>query len=256
MKEEGTFVYGVQPVLEALRDPSRVERVHIARAKSGATLQIERAARAAGVSFRVVPRDALERLSGGQRHQGVIAELRSGRVEPVGLEDVIARAGAAPAPLLILLDGIQDPGNLGAILRSAYALGAHGVVLPQDRSAGLGPAAIKASAGAALHVPVAKVVNLKHALEPLAAAGFWTAAAVMDGEPAPTVDFDRPLALVVGNEAKGVRPSLARRCDLRVSIPMAQTGFDSLNASVATGILLYEVERQRRFGAPAKRVDR
>ncbi|MEL6187314.1 MAG: 23S rRNA (guanosine(2251)-2'-O)-methyltransferase RlmB [Myxococcota bacterium] len=256
MTEGKSLVYGVQPVMEALRDPSQVERVHLSRQRTGATLDIERAAKSAGVRLRLVPREALERLAGGQRHQGVVAELRSGRIEPSTLEDVISRARAAPSPLLVLLDGIQDPGNLGAILRSAYALGAHGVVVPQDRSAGLGPAAVKASAGAALHVPVAQVVNLKHALEPLTASGFWTAAAVMDGEPAPSVDLDRPLALVVGGEAKGVRPSLARRCDIRLSIPMAERGFDSLNASVAAGILLYEVGRQRRFGLSAKRVDR
>lgn len=259
MSDDGApRVYGVQPVLEALKDPERVERVHLARDKGGATQKIDRIAKAAGVSVKTVPREALDRLAGaGQRHQGVVAELRAARIELLDAETLIQRATARTGrPLLVLLDGIQDPGNLGAILRSAHALGAHGVVVPKDRAAPLGATAIKASAGAALHVPIAQVVNLKHVLEPLTAAGFWTAAAVMDGQPAPEVDLDRPLALVMGNEAKGVRPTLARRCDLQLSIPMAaRASFDSLNASVAAGILLYEVVRQRGWGGPAKTVD-
>lgn len=250
-------VYGVQPVLEALKDPERIERIHLSRERGGATQKIDRLAKSAGVIVKSVPKEALDRMVGpGHRHQGVVAELRFGQLQLLDVEDLLARAQGASHPVLVMLDGIQDPGNLGAIIRSVHALGGQGIIVPKDRSAALGAAAIKASAGAALHVPIAQVVNLKHALEPLTAAGFWTAAAVMDGEPAPEADLDRPLALVLGNEAKGVRPSLARRCDLRLAIPMGErVSFDSLNASVAAGILLYEVVRQRRWGGSAKTVD-
>ncbi len=238
-------VFGVQPVIEALKEPQEVAKVLLSRERGGATERIEKLCRAAGVPVKMVARDALERLAGGSNHQGVAAELRAQGAKDVDLDALLDRATEGERPLILLLDGIQDPHNLGAILRSAHALGVDGVVLPQDRSAPVGPAAIKVSAGAALRVPIARVVNLKHALEPLSARGLWTAAAVMDGTAAPQLDLDRPLALVLGGEQKGVRPSLARRCDLQLSIPMAG-GFDSLNASVAAGILLYEVRRQQR----------
>lgn len=238
-------IHGVQPVLEALLEPARVERILLARERGATTQRIELVARSAGIPIKVVPREALDRMAGsGGRHQGVVAELKGEGLEVLDLEAVLDRLEGVALPLVVLLDGIQDPGNLGAIVRSAHALGAHAVIVPQDRSASLGPSVIKSSAGAALHLPIARVVNLKHALEPLSTAGLWTAAAVMDGDPAPEVDLARPLALVVGGEAKGVRPSLARRCDLRLAIPMARD-FDSLNVSVATGILLYEILRQR-----------
>lgn len=248
-------VYGVQPVLEALADPARVQAVLLSRERGGATQRIEQAAKAAGVRVKRVPKEALDRAAGpGARHQGAVVELESEGVRTLDLEALLDRVGGQRTPLLLLLDGIQDPGNLGAILRSAHALGAHGLVIPRDRAASLGPVAIKASAGAALHLPVAQVTNLKHALEPLAERGIWTAAAVMDGAPASEARLDGPLALVVGGEAKGVRPSLARRCDQRVRVPM-RGDFDSLNASVAAGILLYEAVRQRNLGASSKRVD-
>lgn len=240
-----TLVFGVQPVLEALSRPERVERIHLARERGGATDRIEQAAKTARVAVKAVPREALDRMAGPkQRHQGVAAELREASIEVLDLQGLIDRIAPVERPLVLLLDGVQDPGNLGAILRSAHALGADGVILPQDRTAPLGPAALKTSAGAALEIPIARVVNLKHALDPLTELGLWSAAAVMDGEPARSADLDRGLALVMGGEAKGVRPSLAKRCDLRISIPMAK-GFDSLNVSVAAGILLYEVQAQR-----------
>lgn len=238
-------VYGVQPVLEALTRPDRVDRVWVARGKGGSTQRIERAAREAGVRLQAVPKEALDRMAGaGSRHQGVIADLNGEEVELLDMGGLLERIEGVAQPLVVLLDGIQDPGNMGAIIRSAHALGANGIVVPQDRSAPLGPAALKSSAGAALHLPIARVVNLKHALDPLVERGLWTAAAVMEGRPAAEADLDRPLALVVGGEGKGVRPSLAKRCDLHLKVPMARA-FDSLNASVAAGILLYEVGRQR-----------
>lgn len=241
---DGRTIYGVQPVLEALRS-GKTDRVYIARDGGPQTRRIVDAAQQAGVKVVQSSRQELDQRAGADNHQGVVADLDRSEVEFVEVETILDRADAANEPALILmLDGIQDPQNLGAILRSAYALGAHGVVIPKNRAATVTPAVIRASAGAALHVPVARVTNLKHAMDRLEGSGVWTAAAVMDGEPAHRSRLDGPLALVIGSEGNGVRPSLAQRCDLRISVPLA-SGFDSLNASVAAGILLYEVVRQR-----------
>jgi 23S rRNA (guanosine2251-2'-O)-methyltransferase len=241
-------IYGVQPVLEALRAGRLVERVLLARALGGRTQRLREAAEAARVPVVEVGRDELDQRAGDANHQGVLAVLASSGREARGEVDVDAildRAEAEGAmPLVVLLDGVQDPHNLGAILRSAYALGAHGAVLPKHRAAQITDAVVRASAGAALHIPVAKVSNLKHAMDRLSERGVWLAAAVLDGEPSHGARLEGPLGLVVGGESKGVSPTIAARCDARLSIPLAR-GFDSLNASVAAGILLYEAVRQR-----------
>ena len=238
-------IFGVQPVLEAIRSGRRVLRVVVARETGAKTRRIREAARRADIPIGDASRRDLERRARTDLHQGVIAFVESAGSEPVDLDGIVDQAEAAgEMPLIVLLDGIQDPQNLGAILRSAHALGAHGVVIPKNRACAVTPAVIRASAGAALHIPVIRVVNLKHALDRLKARGVWSAAAVMTGEPAFGVRLDGPVALVIGGEADGVRRSVADRCDDRVAIPMSED-FDSLNASVAAGILLYEVQRQR-----------
>lgn len=237
-------IYGVQPVIEALRG-GKVDRVFVARDAGGATRRIVEAAKSSGVRVIRCDRAEIDQRSRVDNHQGVLAELSGMEVESVDVDAILDRAEAAgEAPLVLLLDEIQDPQNLGAILRSAHAMGAHGVVIPKNRAVGVTPAVVRASAGAALHVPVARVVNLKHALERLAARNVWTAAATMDGEPAHRTRLDGPLALVIGSEGNGVRRTVGDRCDMRISVPLAN-GFDSLNASVAAGILLYEAVRQR-----------
>lgn len=239
-------VYGLQPVLEALRGEKRIERVWVSRGEGVNTRRVREACESLHIRVEEATRDELDRRAGTPKHQGVVAALETVAIADLDLEAILDRAKqAGEPPLVVLLDSIQDPQNLGAILRSAYGLGAHGVVIPKDRAAQVTPAVIRASAGAALHLPVVQVVNLKHALERLVEAGVWSAAAVMDGPPAYEVAMDGPLALVIGGEAKGVRPTLARQCDHRVSIPLAHN-FDSLNASVAAGVLLYEARRQRR----------
>lgn len=238
-------LHGVQPVLEALRSGQRVDRVYLARDAGEKTRRIVEAAGEAGVKLVRVERAELDRRAGTEKHQGVFAELDRNEVPTVEVDAMVDRAEAAgEAPLIVLLDGLQDPHNLGAILRTAHALGAHGVVIPKDRAVQVTATVVRASAGAALHVPVARVTNLKHALERLAARGVWSAAAVMDGQEARRARLDGPLALVVGGEGGGVRPTVAERCDLRISVRLAR-GFDSLNASVAAGMLLYEAVRQR-----------
>jgi len=240
-------VYGIHPVLEALRArAAEVERLLLVEGalssrQAGEVLAL---AEASGVHVERVPRDTLLELAEGGVHQGVAAELRA--YGYAGLEELLAIARAAnQPPLLVVLDGIQDPHNLGAIIRSAYALGAHGVVLGRDRAAGVTAAVAKASAGAVEHLRVARVTNLSRALEELKASGLWVAAADPGGEtPLWGAPLDGPLALVVGAEGEGVRPGVLGHCDFRLRIPMAP-GLASLNASVAAALLLYEVVRQR-----------
>jgi 23S rRNA (guanosine2251-2'-O)-methyltransferase len=241
------ILYGLQVVLEALRAERPIRRIYLSRGDSGATRKVRDEARARGVAVEEVARGDLDRRAAGARHQGVVAEVEAEEAGRYGdLEGILALAKREGVPPLVLvLDGIQDPMNLGGLIRSAWALGAHGVVIPKHRAAPVTASAVKASAGAAAHLPIAQVTNVKHALRELSEAGVWSAAAVMDGEPAERVRLDGPLALVIGGEDKGVRPSLAEGCDLRVRIELAR-GFDSLNAGVAGGILLYEIQRQRR----------
>lgn len=245
MPRAASQVYGVQPVLEAL-SLGRVRHVSLSRAAGAATSKIMEAAAEANVPVTEVTKEELETRTGSDRHQGVVAQLDAEEVTLVDVADLLFRAEArGEDPLIVLLDGIEDPMNLGAIIRSAHALGAHGVVIPKNRAAQITPTVVRASAGAALHLPVAQVVNIKHAVDELKAHDVVCVAAAADGVPVDAQRMDGPLGLVVGGEARGVRANLTSRCDAVVSIPQ-RSEFDSLNASVAAGILLYEITRQRR----------
>ena len=241
------YLFGLNPVLEALRArPETIERLYLAEGALSPKVAGELLSRASDRRIRVdrVDRERLSRLAEGGVHQGVVAEARD--FEYRELEELIALAAEGPrAPLLVLLDGIQDPHNLGAIIRSAHALGAQGVVLMKDRAASVTPAVVKASAGAALHTAVARVTNLSRAIEALKKAGYWTCALDPQGSQTPwEVDLAGPLAVVVGAEGEGVRKGVLGHCDFRLRIPM-QGQVDSLNASVSAGVLLYEIARQR-----------
>jgi len=240
------FVYGVNPVLEALRaHPAEVVRVLVERGREGRRSQgaerVAQAAEEAGIRVEEVPQGDLAHRSRSGVHQGVGAELSE--FEYAELEDVLERA-SAPA-LMLVLDGVTDPQNLGALVRSAHALGAHGVVIPKDRAAGITPAAFKAAAGALEHCPVARVTNLSRALEQMKERGVWTVALAADGDKdLSTVDLRVPTALVLGSEGSGVRPLVRKTCDYVARIPMGgQVG--SLNVSAAGAVALYEVARQR-----------
>ncbi len=241
------FVFGVNPVLEALRArPDEVERLYLVEGQLGgrAAGELLSRARDSGVRVEKVTRERLSSLAEGGVHQGVVVELRGFKY--VELEDILGAAKArGQAPLVVVLDGIQDPHNLGAIIRSADALGAHGVVIARDRAVQVTGTVAKASAGAVEHSLIARVVNISRALEELKEAGLWVAAADVDAqEPMWSARLDGPLALVVGAEGAGVREGVLKHCDFRLRIPMeGQVG--SLNASVSAGILLYEVARQR-----------
>lgn len=241
------IVHGVNPILEALSArPETVERVWLAEGVRVHGLdRLFQLARDAGVRVERVPRERIARLAGGAVHQGVLAEVAEvGYVDP---EDLLARARqAGEDPLLVALDQVQDPIHLGTVVRSAHALGGHGVIVPKDRAASLTAAAVKASAGATVHLPVARATNLARALEELKGAGVWTVAADMDGEPADRVDLTGPICLVIGNEGSGIRPLVRSTCDRVVAIPMARSSVGSLSASTAAAVLLYEVARQRR----------
>ena len=177
-------------------------------------------------------------------HQGMLAYVAAVPYTP--LEDILAAAREkGEDPFIVLLDGVTDPHNLGAIIRSAECAGAHGVVLPERRAAGLSPAAAKAAAGALNHMPVARVKNLNRAIEELKAAGVWITGTAMNGEDAFSADLTGPIALVIGSEGDGVSRLTLQKCDRTVSLPM-KGKIESLNASVAAGILMYEILRQRR----------
>jgi 23S rRNA (guanosine2251-2'-O)-methyltransferase len=250
---QGRCVFGINPVLEVLRArPQDVEGIFLGEGQLGATQAAEISARARQAHIRVqtVPRERLAALAEGGVHQGVVAEVKAFRYAE--LEDLLAQAKASGRPpLLVALDGVQDPQNLGAIIRSAYALGAHGVVIPKDRAVGITAVVAKASAGAIEHCPVARVTNLSRALEELKAAGLWVAAADPEGTvPLHQARLDGPMAVVVGAEGPGVRRGVLEHCDLRLRIPMVGQ-LASLNASVSAAILLYEVARQRLVGKGA-----
>jgi 23S rRNA (guanosine2251-2'-O)-methyltransferase len=240
-------VYGVNPVLESLRaHAERVERLLITEGQlaAKAAAEIFSRARDAGIRVERVPRERLAVLADGGVHQGVVAELRG--FDYADVEDLLEAAEASGRPpLLVVLDGIQDPHNFGAIVRSAHALGAHGVVIAKDRAVPVTGVVAKASAGAVEHCPIARVVNLSRTLEELKEAGVWIAAAdPHSNEPLWSARLDGPLALVVGAEGAGVRQGVLEHCDFRLRIPMlGQVG--SLNASVSAAILLYEAARQR-----------
>jgi 23S rRNA (guanosine2251-2'-O)-methyltransferase len=237
----------VNPVLEVLRArPDEIETLFVAEGQlaRGPAGELLSRARDSGVRVRHVPKERLSSLAEGGVHQGVVAEVRSFTYSE--LDDLLhlAEASGRP-PLLVALDGIQDPHNLGAIIRSAHALGAHGVIIPKDRASPVTGAVAKASAGAIEHCPVARVINLSRALEELKERGLWAAAADPDG---PQVLYEArlegPLVLVIGAEGSGVRRGVLEHCDFRLRIPMAGQ-VASLNASVSAAILLYEVARQR-----------
>lgn len=244
------FVYGINPILEALRaHPDEVIRVLLERGKDGRRSQggerVASAAGLAGVRIEDTPAGDLSRRSNGGVHQGAGAELAEFRYLELAELLEAAKSTGQPA-FLLLLDGVTDPQNLGALVRSAHALGAHGVVIPKDRAVGVTPAAFKAAAGALEHCPVARVTNLVRALEELKEAGVWTVALAGDGEERlDQIDLTSAIALVMGSEGAGIRPLVRKTCDHVARIAMAGN-VGSLNVSAAGAVALYEVARQRR----------
>jgi 23S rRNA (guanosine2251-2'-O)-methyltransferase len=237
------LIYGINPVLEALR-AGRVEQLRVSERAGGRLAELAHAAERDGVAVRRVSPADLDRAVGGahHRHQGVVAELQEADV--VDVRNLIG--GVKRAPLIVVLDGIEDPHNVGAILRTVDAAGADGLVRQSRHAAPLGGAAAKASAGAVAYVRVAEVVNIARALAELKEAGVWTVGLAGDAtKHYDEVDLTLPTALVLGAEGTGLRRLVRERCDWLVSIPM-MGHVHSVNVSVAAGVALFEAVRQRR----------
>jgi 23S rRNA (guanosine2251-2'-O)-methyltransferase len=247
--DRSLILVGRHPVLEALRSRTRpIEEVLVEAEARDRHADILALARQGGVRCSRVPRAALTSLAGDGHHQGVVARVAPR--EYAELEDLLAVAGTRGEPALLLaLDQIQDPGNVGNLLRTAEALGVHGVLLPRHQAAGLTPHVVRAAAGALEYLPVARVGNLGQALERLKREGCWIVGAVAQGRGAGAsapwaADLRGPIVLVLGSEGRGLRPLVARTCDVLVSIPLAGH-VESLNVAAAGAALLYEVQRQR-----------
>jgi 23S rRNA (guanosine2251-2'-O)-methyltransferase len=239
-------IFGINPVVEALRAGRPIQRLLIGehRKADREISEIIRLARNRGVEVRTVSRDFLNREAGKGVHQGVVA-LAAAR-EYAALDHILGiPAEQGRKPFFLILDGVEDPRNFGAILRTAEAAGVHGVIIPERRAAGLTETVAKAAAGALEYVPVVKVVNIVNTIEELKKKGIWIAAAEADADMRYwDADFDRPIALIVGGEDKGVRRLVKEHSDYVLSLPLVGK-ITSLNVSVAAGILLYEVLRQR-----------
>lgn len=238
------LIEGRNAVLEAFRAGRTIDRLLIQDGcQDGPIQSIKREARRQDTIIDFVPKERLDRMSVTGKHQGVIACAASYSYAEV--EELLraAREKGEP-PFLILLDGIEDPHNLGAIIRTANLAGAHGVIIPKRRAVGLTAAVARSSAGAINYTPVARVTNLGAAIDELKKEGIWFACAAMDAEPMYRADLTGPIGLVIGNEGTGVSRLVREKCDFAVSIPM-KGNIDSLNASVAAGVLSYEIVRQR-----------
>ena len=249
MKE---IIYGIHPIREALTVRShRVREIWVSRSGQNLTVrEILVQARDLGIKIRSHERQRLDAKAGTAAHQGIVALLSP--YSFIDLDIILAAAQSDDPALILVLDGIQDPRNLGALIRTAYVCGAHGVVVPKDRAASLTAAVAKASAGALEHAAVARVTNLRRTLELFKKRGIWVVGVTMEGEhPIYELDLHQPTALVIGGEAKGIRPLVRRTCDLLAAIP--QRGrLDSLNAAAAGSMALYEAMRQRLTAAPQK----
>jgi 23S rRNA (guanosine2251-2'-O)-methyltransferase len=236
------IIVGINAVTEALR-AGRVASLRLGRRNDRRLQELLTLAEQSSVPVRRVREEELDRESGGSPHQGVIADVSDRRIYE--LDDLIHDAQVTPPALLVVLDGVEDPHNLGAILRSVDAVGAHGLVRQTRHSAPLSAVVGKASAGAVAHVKIADVVNVARAVEELKEAGIWTVG--LAGDAAQTydkMDFTLPTAVIVGAEGSGLRRLVRERCDFLASIPL-KGHVDSLNVSVAAGVVLFEAVRQR-----------
>lgn len=244
MNEDNLLIQGRNAVLEAFRSGRTIDKLYVLDGcKDGPIQTILREARKQDVIINFVTKERLNQISGTQNHQGVAAQASAyGYVQ---VEDILNRAKEkGEDPFLILLDGIEDPHNLGAIIRTANLAGVHGVIIPKRRAVGLTATVAKTSAGALNYTPVAKVTNLTATMEQLKQEGLWFVCADMGGELMYHLNLKGPIGLVVGSEGDGVSKLVKEHCDMTAGIPM-KGDIDSLNASVAAGILTYEIVRQR-----------
>lgn len=238
------LIEGRNAVLEAFRSGKCVDKLFIMDGcQDGPVRTIAREARKKDTIINYVSKERLDQLSETKAHQGVIAQVAA--YEYATVEEILAKAEEkGEPPFLVLLDNVEDPHNLGAIIRTANLAGAHGVIIPKRRSVGLTATVAKTSAGALHYTPVAKVTNLVRTIEELKEKGIWFVCADMGGEPMYQLNLTGPIGMIVGNEGEGVSRLVREACDFTASIPM-KGDIDSLNASVAAGVLAYEIVRQR-----------
>lgn len=237
-------IEGRNAVLEALRAGKPIDKLYVLDGcPDGPVRTIIREAKKGDTIINYVKKERLDQLSETGHHQGVIAMAAS--YEYATVEDILEKAREkGEAPFIFVLDNIEDPHNLGAMIRTANLAGAHGVIIPKRRAVGLTPTVARTSAGAINYTPVAKVTNLKQTMEQLKKEGMWFVCADMDGTPYYQMDLKGPMGLVIGNEGEGVSRLIKETCDFVASIPM-KGDIDSLNASVASGVLAFEIARQR-----------
>lgn len=243
--EESYILTGRNPIREALKTNRDLEKLLVQKGElSGSAMEIVKTAKERKIMVQVVEKSRLDDIA--PRHQGLIAFASAFQYSTV--EEILQHAeNRGEDPFLILLDGITDPHNLGAIIRSAECTGAHGIIVPQHRSVGLTPAAVKASAGAVEYLPIARVTNLNRTIEELQKKNIWVYALTMNGKDYEDVDFTGGTAVVIGAEGDGISKLTEEKCDLAVSLPM-KGHLDSLNASVAAGVIMYRIMSSRKKG--------
>jgi len=244
-KEKGSnIICGRNPVLEAVRSGREIDRLLVAHGVSGGSVTaIIAKCKAKGILIKEISPQKLDYYCGGANHQGVAVMLASQEYSTP--EEILQTAkDRNEQPFIIICDEIEDPHNLGAIIRTAEACGVHGIIIPKRRSASLNATVAKSASGALEYMKVARVANIANTIEFLKENGVWIFGADMDGEDYTLVDFDIPCALVIGNEGKGIGALTAKKCDRIISLPM-HGKINSLNASVAAGVLMYEAVRKR-----------
>ena len=238
------YIEGRNAVLEAFRSGKTIDKLFVLDGcQDGPIKSITREARKHDAIINYVAKERLDQMSETGKHQGVIAQVASYSYATVS--DILENAERkGEPPFIIILDGIEDPHNLGAIIRTANQAGAHGIIIPKRRAVGLTPTVAKTSAGAINYTPVAKVTNISNTIKELKEKGMWFVCADMGGTTMYDLNLTGPIGLVIGNEGDGVSKLVKENCDMTASIPMVGD-IDSLNASVATGVLAYEIVRQR-----------
>lgn len=236
-------IIGRNPVMEALRNDREIEKILVGKGAEGSITKIIGIAKDKGIPIYQSDKLTLDRIAAGAPHQGVIAYASAYSYS--SMEDIYAKAEASgEPPLVVILDNLEDPHNLGAIMRTAECAGAHGVIIPKRRSVGLTDTVAKSSAGAIEYMPCVKVANIGQTIDQLKEEGFWVAACDMDGVPYYEQDLTGKLAIVIGSEGAGISQLVKKKCDFTVSMPMVGK-ITSLNASNAAAVLMYEVRRQR-----------
>ena len=244
MRYKEFIIEGRNAVLEAFRAGKTIDKLFVLDGcQDGPVKSILREAKKTDTIINFVDKERLDRLANSGHHQGVVAQAAA--YEYAEVEDILnAAKEKGEAPFIFILDEIEDPHNLGAIIRTANQAGAHGVIIPKRRAVGLTPTVARTSAGAVNYVPVAKVTNIAKTIEELKKEGMWFVCADMDGQTMYDLNLTGPIGLVIGNEGAGVSRLVKEKCDFTASIPM-KGDIDSLNASVAAGVLAYEIVRQR-----------